>query len=427
MATLLKPWITRYLDEGGKQVPKATPGARKVKERAAKWYGQFIAADGRRRRVPLATDKAASRQMLAALERDAQRGKAGLGDPYAGHRKAPIDDHIADFEIQLRNKGVCADYLHESMRRLRAALESCEARVLGDLSPEGIGRFLAALTDRGTGPTTRNHYLTTARAFSHWCVMTGRMEKDPLAAVERADEKRDVRRRRRALTEDELARLLKAAQDRPVTMATMIRKGPRQGKFEATLRPEFRAEMERVGRDRSLMYKTMVHTGLRRGELEALEVRHLTLAGPRPCLTLPASSTKNAKEADIPIRPDLARDLAEWIGANGKGRTDRVFRVSPDLNKFLKLDLKWAGIPQRDEHGRTVDVHAFRHTTATYLGRGKVTPRIAQGFMRHGDIRLTMQTYTDPRLLDESEALAALPDLPLDGPVAEDIKKGAAG
>jgi hypothetical protein len=40
MASLLKPWITRYLDAEGKQVKKGTPGARKVKKRTAKWYGQ---------------------------------------------------------------------------------------------------------------------------------------------------------------------------------------------------------------------------------------------------------------------------------------------------------------------------------------------------------------------------------------------------
>ena len=33
--------------------------------------------------------------------------------------------------------------------------------------------------------------------------------------------------------------------------------------------------------------------------------------------------------------------------------------------------------------------------------------------MRHSDIRLTMQTYTDPKLLDVRGALAALPALPL--------------
>lgn len=87
--------------------------------------------------------------------------------------------------------------------------------------------------------------------------------------------------------------------------------------------------------------------------------------------------------------------------------------------KFLKRDLAWAGIPYRDGMDRTFDVHALRHTTSTYLGRGKVTPRVAQEFMRHSDIKLTMQVYTDPRLLDEAEALKALPTLPSLSPSAE--------
>src|SRR4051812_12435946 len=34
--------------------------------------------------------------------------------------------------------------------------------------------------------------------------------------------------------------------------------------------------------------------------------------------------------------------------------------------------------------------------------------------MRHSDIKLTMQTYSDPDLLDETEALDAMPRLPID-------------
>jgi integrase len=118
--------------------------------------------------------------------------------------------------------------------------------------------------------------------------------------------------------------------------------------------------------------------------------------------------------ADPPIeRTRLDDETMTHLRATGKSATDRVFRVPVELVKILKRDLKLAGIPYRDEHGRTFDVHALRHTTATYMSRGKVAPRIAQGFMRHCDIKLTMQTYTDHRLLDEAEALDALPALPL--------------
>lgn len=417
MATLLKPWITRYLDADGRQVPKDTPGARKVKDRSSKWYGQFTDAKGNRRRVPLCTDKAAARQMLATLEREIQRGKAGLADPFARHMKAPIRDHVAGYETAQRNKGVAARTLAEDMRRLRAVVAGCGFRTLGDMRPEAVERFLAALAagKTGAGPTTRNMYLKSIKAFAAWCLRTHLMGENLLACLRPVPVKDDeARRRRRALTEDELARLLKATRERPLVAAMTIKRGPRAGEVGATLRPETRAAIERIGLEHSLIYKTLVYTGLRRGELEALEVRHLTLSGPRPCLVLPASATKNRRVANLPIRADLAEDLKRWIERTGKKGADRVFRVSPDLNKLLKRDLKWAGIPYKDEHGRTVDVHAMRHTTASHLGKAKVSPRVAQRFMRHHDVKLTLQTYGDPGLLDEGEALEALPEMPLE-------------
>jgi integrase len=411
MASLLKPWIIRYVDSAGRQVSKGTPGAKKVKERAAKWYGQYTDLDGRRHRVPLCTDKVAARQMLAALERDVQLGRAGVLDPFAQHRNAPIDSHVADYEVHTRNKGVSAKTLSEDLRRLRAVLSGCGVRTLSDLRPESVERFLAALADRNAGASTRNSYLKSVKAFAGWCLRTRRMGENPLACLRAVQG--EIRRRRRALTEDELARLLKATRERPLVAAMMIKRGPRRGRPEAQIKPETRAAIEHLGWEHSLIYKTLVYTGLRRGELEALEVRHLVLAGPRPCLVLPPVMTKNRSGANIPLRADLVLDLKQWIEVTRKSGPDRVFRVSEDLNKLLKRDLKWAGIPYRDEQGRTVDVHALRHTTATYLSRAKVSPRVAQGFMRHADIKLTMQTYTDASLLNEAEALAALPDLAL--------------
>jgi integrase len=412
MASLLKPWVVRYLDSEGRQVPKGTPGACKVKQRASKWYAQYVDLDGRRRRVPLCTDKVASRQMLATIEREVQLGRAGVSDPFAQHRKAPVEAHLADYEVHVRNKGVSAKTLSEDLRRLRAVLAGCNAQVLGDLRPEAVERFLAALAERGAGASTRNSYLKSAKAFANWCLRTRRIGENPLVCLQTAQG--ETRRRRRALTEDELSRLLTATRERPLVAAMTIKRGPRRGRPEAEIRPETRAAIERTGWEHSLIYKTLVLTGLRRGELASLEVRHLMLDGPRPCVVLPPSVTKNRRGADLPLRADLADNLRRWITATGKGAGDRVFRVSPDLNKLLKRDLAWAGIPFRDGQGRTVDVHALRHTTATHLSRAKVSPRVAQGFMRHADIKLTMQTYTDPQLLDEAEALAALPDMPLD-------------
>jgi hypothetical protein len=96
-----------------------------------------------------------------------------------------------------------------------------------------------------------------------------------------------------------------------------------------------------------------------------------------------------------------------------------LFEVPARLVKILDRDLKLAGIPKRDERGRTLDVHALRHTFGTLLSKGGVAPRTAQAAMRHSDIKLTMNVYTDPKLLDVAGALNALPALPLDGEQAD--------
>ena len=69
----------------------------------------------------------------------------------------------------------------------------------------------------------------------------------------------------------------------------------------------------------------------------------------------------------------------------------------------VKLAGQWI-IDKRDERGRTVDVHAIRHTFGTLLSKGGVTPRTAQAAMRHSTIDLTMNVYTDPKLLDVAGA-----------------------
>jgi hypothetical protein len=90
-----------------------------------------------------------------------------------------------------------------------------------------------------------------------------------------------------------------------------------------------------------------------------------------------------------------------------------LFTVPAGLLRILNRDLKAAGIPKRDERGRTVDVHALRTTFGTLLSKAGVAPRTAQAAMRHSTINLTMNVYTDPKLLDVAGAVESLPSLPL--------------
>jgi len=219
----------------------------------------------------------------------------------------------------------------------------------------------------------------------------------------------------------------------------------------------------KCARERALIYKTLLLTGLRKGGLASLTVGQLDLEHDPPFLTLDAADEKNRQGNSLPLRADLAAELQKWLRdkaaaqeVQGRaialpmdsqplptGKRSRsfpakrqarifqrvttlpadmpVFDVPAGVLRILNRDVQFAGIPKTDDRGRTIDVHALRHTFGTHLSKAGVAPRVAQAAMRHSTIDLTMNVYTDPRLLDVHGALDALPAMSLHGTPAAEI------
>ena len=381
-------------------------------------------------------DEQAARRVLAGWERKAElirsnvitAAEAAVGE----HQARPLGVHLDAYDEHLRAKDASDIHRDHTGRYLRRLAAECPFGTLADLRREALERWLATRAGEGMGAKTRNLYRGALVSFGNWCVETSRLTSNPFDAVPKANERADPRRRRRAMTEDELTRLLAVARERPLLEALTVRKGPRKGEPYANVRDEVRQRLLLLGRERALIYKTLVLTGLRKGELASLTLAQLSLDDPVPFLSLDAADEKNREGSDIPLRDDLAADLRDWLadkprrlqeGALATGAPiparpppdTPLFAVPGALVKILNRDLKLAGIPKRDERGRTLDVHALRTTFGTLLSKGGVAPRTAQAAMRHSDIKLTMTVYTDPKLLDVRGALDALPTLPLDG------------
>ena len=402
-------------------------------------------------------DADAARRVLADLGRRAQLVKGGVftaaENGVADHQATPLADHINAFLDHLKAKGVHSTRIHYARGRLNRIAGDCSATKLAHLSAAMLERWLHTTAEAGMSAPTRNEYRAEIVGFGNWCVRTGRLASNPLDTVPRADANADCRRKRRALTEDELIRLLDVARRRPLAEAMTIRRGKRKGELAAKVRDDVRQELERLGRERALIYKTLVLTGLRRGELASLTVGQLELDGPLPSIVLDAADEKNREGSTLPLRSDLAADLAAWVkeleqrcrgdagdsdgplclpmteapAASRLPADTPLFTVPKALVKILDRDLTMAGIDKRDERGRTIDVHAMRHTFGTLLSKGGVAPRTAQAAMRHSTIDLTMNTYTDPKLLDVAGALDALPALPLGGTPADQQEQRATG
>jgi integrase len=394
-------------------------------------------------------DETAARRVLGELERQAELVRTGVlraDEVERGkHHTRPLTEHLDAFAVHLTAKGVTAKHHADTMARLRRLADEVPFRTLGDLRREGMERWLTQQAAAGMAARTRNAHQTSLVTFGNWCAASQRLPANPFARLPLANVKADRRRVRRALEEHELLKLLDAARRRPLLEAATIRRGPRRGQAVGRLREATRLRLERRGRERALIYKTLVLTGLRRGELAALTVGHLDLTGPVPCLTLDAADEKNREGNTLPLRNDLAEDLRRWLAEKLVEVQDQarqrdeplpaalplatpLFNVPAQLVGSLNHDLVLAGlakrvrqgdkwvIDKRDERGRTLDVHALRTTFGTLLSKGGVAPRTAQAALRHGSIDLTMNVYTDPKLLDVRGALDVLPELPLQPP-----------
>ena len=403
-------------------------------------------------------DETAARQRLADMERQADKIRAGVvtvaEDKAVEYQQADIAGHFADFLTHRKARDRCCRP-QETLSQLTRVADGCAFTKLAGVNGQALERWLTVQAEAGMSAGRRNKYRGTWVAFCNWAVRVGRMLANPLTTVGKADEAADVRRQRRALTEPELVKLLDVARRRPLLDTATVRWGKHRGEAIFQLRPETCRRLELLGRERALIYKTLVLTGLRKSELRSLTVGQLDLDADPAFLTLDAADEKNREGNSIALRHDLAADLRQWLADMAKARQDAarntptlpfdpqavqpagravsdsarlyglpadtpLFTVPTGLVRILDRDLRLAGIPKRDDRGRTVDVHALRHSFGTHLSRAWVHPRTAQAAMRHSKIDLTMNTYTDPRLLDIAGAVELLPDLPLDGTARTD-------
>ncbi|WP_145304505.1 tyrosine-type recombinase/integrase [Crateriforma conspicua] len=448
MATLFKKTTTRPMPAGAKIVSRTVKGETKrfaqwtdrkgkrrtaelteagdrIKTEASTWTAKY--RDGEGKVCEVATgcrDKQAAQSVLDDLVKRSELVRANVMTPeqdaIADHAAIPLSSHLAAFLNYHRMKKTNADRIKTYETRLNESADACRFRRLIDLSADRLERWLYEQVDgeRNMSESVFNGYVEAWNNFANWCC--GRRGKgkrshsngekrlmvNPFKGMTKLDERANPRRKARALTGEELSRLLEATKQRPLNDARTIRRGPRKDQLAAKVEPQRWVELLRLGRERALIYKTFVLTGLRADELRTLECRDLSF-GDVPFVRLRHSNEKSRKGSTVPLRSDLAAELRAWTLDRQPG--DRVFAVPDGILRIMNRDLAAAGIPKVDADGCVVHVHALRHSFGTHLSRAGVAPRVAQAAMRHSKLELTMTTYTDARLLDTAGAVESLP------------------
>ena len=396
-----------YDVKDGKKVPRRVPvmgkDGKPVQAESRRWYVEYKDANGRVRRKAGYTDRKATEQLAADLERTAERVRSGYRPKEHEHLARALEEHLADWQEALRAKGTTERQVQQVHNRAKRIMDDCGFVVWGDIRAAKVQKALAEMRKdtekkRGISAQTSNWYLQAGKSFCEWLVKEGRAPENPLVHLEGLNVKVDRRHDRRALTLDECRALLAAAA-----------RGPKRWKM--------------TGRERAVLYRLVLASGLRAGEARTLTTGACRLNDDPPVLVVKAGYSKHRREDHQPIPAELAEELSVFLA--GRSDEDLVFPTMPDRHgtaKMLRGDLKDAGIPYRDAAGLVADFHALRHTYISNLARAGVHPKAAMDLARHSDINLTMARYWHTVIADRAQALTALPSLTGDSPEAAETK-----
>lgn len=385
MARIFKPQYPKMksvkLADGTKKRVPVTRNGKTVYRESRKWYIEYRnRATDKVERVPGYTDKMATEQLAAQLEATSERQRVGVTkiDPRVMQR--PIDEHIDAWLADLKRMKRSPEYTRKVDSRVNRLKRELKWANLASIDGYALTRWLAG--QAGMSDRTHCHYVEAVKAFCLWCVDNGRLESNPLQSV-RAIDRENIRtvKNRRALTEDELKRLLANV-------------------------PEYRR----------LVYLTAALTGLRRKEIRLLQWADLDLDSERPCIRLRAWTTKAKRGDTVAIPAQLVSELRKHRSADSEPGKP-VFERMPKIST-LHDDLERAGIERTREDADgvkwTVDFHALRTTFGTMAGtRARSVAELMEA-LRVTDSRLATHNYNDLRLVNNATLANSLPDFTSD-------------
>ena len=374
---------------------KKGPGGKIISAKTRKWYIEYTDARGKTRRKKIGTSKQQASHALVKMETAVAAEKAGL--PGISTREIRIDRLMDDYLAE-RSRHVEDQHTKSLAMRVKKMMELAEVVFVDDITPDAIEGALGILEDAGLAARTVNTYLQAIKGLLTWSVKRRVIPYNPLDAVQVRSERHKAKRRR-PLTEEECNRLLKAALAEPVTRFLKIPGAARRP------HSEYLAAVRR-GRRNNLIYRIMLETGLRVDELRHLTWSDVDLNDRR--LHCRESWTKNAKAAVLPLREGMVGALWIWKEKTGAGPGDVVVRVPKTILRTFDRDLMAAGIDKRDAAGRTVDLHALRHTYGQRLHDAGVHPKALQGLMRHSTPSVSLGIYIHRDIRQMADAVESL-------------------
>ena len=378
--------------KGEKRSSKGVKGAEPRTLYSKRFYGTLKTYDSKKKQVPLTEDEDTSSDLLKTLQRTEDERRVNGFTKIQEHRERSISEHLAGYKTHLEAKNNTAIHVKVQISRVQKLIDATSVKTIDDLDGGKIINTLASWRSKkkkSISVGSSNHYLVAIKGFTRWLWQEKRTTEDTFCNLKKLNSQTDRRRVRRAMTEEEVKKLLWVTQESRKTYRGLLWK----------LNPT----------DRVLLYSIAIYTGLRSIEIASLKVSSFDLE--TKTVIVQASNTKNRKKASLPIHPTLLallKPAIEKLPSSGSLLFGVLDPTQGIQGKVFARDLKRAGIAILDDQGRVLDFHSLRYTFITSLAKAGVHPGKAQRLARHSDINLTMGVYTQLDVDDLRDAVESI-------------------
>ena len=388
-ATVGRNGTVSWKAKGKKRTGKLSAIPGRVTVQSDTWTAQFTDETGKIQRISTKTTvRSIAEKILAQYQTEVDRIRTGVATreelSKVRFRHVTLAEALERFRTKMVASGCVAKHIVATSRRLRHIFQETGIESLSDIRRESVEHWIASEVGKKVrSHRTINGYILSAKYFSQYLVDIELLPSNPLKAIRKLNPELDRRKVRRAMTTEEVERLLQVAG------ADTNRRTWHTG-------------------ERVLIYQLLLGTGLRSTELSLLTPNQIDFERCR--LKIEAVKTKNKKADILPLQADLVQSIKAWVETRGIQLHERMFRYDVfSLRRSFYRDLKAAGIERVGTDGRSVDVHALRKTFGTMLARTGVPLTTTQRLMRHSTPVLTAKLYIDVDPVDMIQALGQLP------------------
>jgi len=215
-------------------------------------------------------------------------------------------------------------------------------------------------------PATIYKNIKMIKTFFKWCVDRSFLEISPAAHIVNSKPGIPLGQGK-AATDEEVEALLAAARFKPRNFAIV---------------------------------KLLSISGCRAGELASLRIRDLDLD--RNCALV---NGKGGQRRWIYFNPVTTQAIRDWLEERPNCPTDHVF-VSSDGKPMQSASVSQVirRLCQTARLSRSLGAHSLRHRVGLTFARQRIAPRVAQAYLGHKNITITLSYYQD---IDESDLFEA--------------------